>query len=103
MNEQVNEQTGPAGLPAEVTPTEYFLLAVWGAVSAETQGPFPNQEARDEAARNVMREEGDDYSFHTLDITTTPGGSAEVKVGDYGCDFFTDDPDFSDDFEEAEE
>lgn len=86
-----SEQLRAPELPAEVPCTHYYLITIWGDVAADQQGPYPTAEARDEAARAFMRDEGDDHGIHTLDVTMTSGGRVEVEVDDYSGAFFMDD------------
>ena len=98
-----DEPAGAPGLLAEAPRTHYYLLTIWGDVDADQQGPYPTPEARDEAARAFMRDEGDEHDVHFLDVTTTPGGPVDVEIGGYMGGFFMDDEGDNDDDEDDDD
>lgn len=47
----------------------YWLIFVWSDVEPEIRGPFDTEETRDQAAKELRREEGEDHGIFMLDIT----------------------------------
>ena len=93
MTEQlgVKEIQDNARIQENTPQTHLYLVFIWGAVSAETHGPYLTLEDRDQAARDIMGGEMDDHSIHTLDITTAADGSVTVEAGDYTNSIFEED------------
>lgn len=89
----MNNNIGGPQLPEKASQTHHYLIFVWGGVSADTHGPYPTLEARDQAALDIMGDDSEDHSIHTLDITTAPDGSIDVEAGDYPYGFFEEDAD----------
>jgi hypothetical protein len=67
---------------------KFYVIEVFGGVEAEVIGPFDSDEARDEEARRVRAQGGDDeYSAFWLDVDE----AGRPSVGSYSGGFFAED------------
>ena len=70
-------------------PTQYWLVTVYQDVSAALQGPYPTDEARNQAAKDYRADDDCDCpdGLHWLDIDA----AGQPSMGDYSGSFFAED------------
>ena len=65
------------------TTRDLHLLFIWGDVEPELHGPFVSDAARDQEARQLRAERGDDHGIYPLDIV-----NGMPEVGTYSGSLF---------------
>ncbi len=66
-----------------------YLVFVENDIEPETMGPYPDEDARDDAALELRRERGPDHGIFVLDIE--PGAGVPAMAA-YSGGFFTEEP-----------
>lgn len=64
----------------------FYLFVTWGDVEPEVIGPFPSEDARNDKAKEIRQEEGDENGIFMLDIVD---GKPETYA--YSGGFFEED------------
>lgn len=59
-----------------------YLLVIWGDVEPKLLGPFDTPEERDQKAREIRKEEGDNHGIYALQA------EGKVEVDAYSGAFF---------------
>ena len=63
---------------------DYYLLFIWRGVEPKLLGPFETTEQRDEKAKELREDHGDQSDFYPVDVAK----GAEIQVDAYAGDFF---------------
>ena len=66
---------------------KYYLIMVWGDVEPGTYGPYPTEEKREEAAKELRREHGDKHGIYAADVED----NGELTVYTFSGAFFGED------------
>jgi hypothetical protein len=64
---------------------KFYLIFVWGDVEPELMGPFSSPDARDDEARILREQEGDEHGIFTL---TIDDDKPHPEIGTYSGGFF---------------
>ena len=64
--------------------TQLWLVVVWADVEPSLLGPYPDEAARDRAARKYRKDEGDEHGIYPLDIR----GTGKPAIDSYSGGFF---------------
>lgn len=62
----------------------YYVLFIWGDIEPEVWGPYSTEERRDEKARALRKEHGEDHGIYGIDCASRP------EVWSYSGGFFND-------------
>jgi hypothetical protein len=65
----------------------YYVIIIYQDIEPELIGPFPTVEARDEKARELKRQYGNEHGIFPMNIDA----EGKPAVGAYSCGFFMDD------------
>jgi hypothetical protein len=65
---------------------EYYLIHLWGGVDIKIFGPFSSSDSRDNIARELRKEHGQEHGYFSLEVTK----GSKIKIDCYSGTFFED-------------
>lgn len=62
---------------------KFYLIVIWSDIEPQLGGPFDNPEDRDDRAREVRENNGDEHGIYWLNVD-----GEELEIGAYSGSFF---------------